>query len=241
MKRQDSVREEGDANHNELLQEVRDTTKTIVNGFGDSVHSVYEGSDNVTRISVDCDPAANSMQTSIGQEQEEKSIENGATEVVQACDESNMFVVEEQSTEFCYVETVVEERSIPSSESSVSDDVGRSVACTEAVVQDSVTCVAELAEEDMQICELVECAETSSEDFQVATVVENDDIVSVCSLGSSENIVQMHEIVMETGKQLVEEVPMSPMEKALIRRGYDLFVWSNLSERLFIMRISQTR
>ena len=241
MKRQDSVREEGDANHNELLQEVRDTTKTIVNGFGDSVHSVYEGSDNVTRISVDCDPAANSKQASIGQEQEEKSIENGATEVVHACDESNMFVVEEQSTEFCYVETVVEERSIPSSESSVSDDVVRSVACTEAVVQDSVTCVAELAEEDMQICELVECAETSSEDFQVATVVENDDIVSVCSLGSSENIVQMHEIVMETGKQLVEEVPMCPMEKALIRRGYDLFVWSNLSERLFIMRISQTR
>ena len=241
MKRQDSVREEGDANHNELLQEVRDTTKTIVNGFGDSVHSVYEGSDNITRISVDCDPASNSKQASIGQEQDEKSIENGAMEVVQACDESNMFVVEEQSTEFCYVETVVEERSITSSESSVSDDVGRSVACTEAVVQDSVTCVAELAEEDMQICELVECAETSSEDFQVATVVENDDIVSVCSLGSSENIVQMHEIVMETGKQLVEEVPMCPMEKALIRRGYDLFVWSNLSERLFIMRISQTR
>ena len=223
MKRQDSVREERDANHNELLQEVRDTTKTIVNGFGDSVHSVYEGSDNITRISVDSDPASNSKQASIGQEQDEKSIENGAMEVVQACDESNMFVVEEQSTEFCYVETVVEERSIPSSESSMSDDVGRSVACTEAVVQDSVTCVAELAEEDMQICELVECAETSSEDFQVATVVENDDIVSVCSLGSSENIVQMHEIVMETGKQLVEEVPMSPMEKALIRRGY---VWS---------------
>ena len=241
MKRQDSVREEGDANHNELLQEVRDTTKTIVNGFGDSVHSVYEGSDNITRISVVCDPASNSKQASIGQEQDEKSIENGAMEVVQACDESNMFVVEEQSTEFCYVETVVEERSITSSESSVSDDVGRSVACTEAVVQDSVICVAELAEEDMQICELVECAETSSEDFQVATVVENDDIVSVCSLGSSENIVQMHEIVMETGKQLVEEVPMCPMEKALIRRGYDLFVWSNLSERLFIMRISQTR
>ena len=241
MKRQDSVREEGDANHNELLQEVRDTTKTIVNGFGDSVHSVYEVSDNITRISVDCDRASNSKQASIGQEQDEKSIENGAMEVVQACDESNMFVVEEQSTEFCYVETVVGERSIPSSESSVSDDVGRSVACTEAVVQDSVTCVAELAEEDMQICELVECAETSSEDFQVATVVENDDIVSVCSLSSSENIVQMHEIVMETGKQLVEEVPMCPMEKALIRRGYDLFVWSNLSERLFIMRISQTR
>ena len=241
MKRQDSVREEGDANHNEMLQEVRDTTKTIVNGFGDSVHSVYEGSDNITRISVDCDPASNSKQASIGQEQDEKSIENGAMEVVQACDESNMFVVEEQSTEFCYVETVVEERSIPSSESFMSDDVGKSVACTEAVVQDSVTCVAELAEEDMEICELVECAETSSEDFQVATVVENDDIVSVCSLGSSENIVQMHEIVMETGKQLVEEVPMCPMEKALIRRGYDLFVWSNLSERLFIMRISQTR
>ena len=241
MKRQDSVREEGDANHNELLQEVRDTTKTIVNGFGDSVHSVYKGSDNITRISVDCDPASNSKQASIGQEQDEKSIENGAMEVVQACDESNMFVVEEQSTEFCYVETVVEERSIPSSESSMSDDVGKSVACTEAVVQDSVTCVAELAEEDMEICELVECAETSSEDFQVATVVENDDIVSVCSLGSSENIVQVHEIVMETGKQLVEEVPMCPMEKALIRRGYDLFVWSNLSERLFIMRISQTR
>ena len=229
MKRQDSVREEGDANHNELLQEVRDTTKTIVNGFGDSVHSVCEDSDNITRISVDCDPASNSKQASIGQEQDEKSIENGAMEVVQACDESNMFVVEEQSTEFCYVETVVEERSIPSSESSVSDDVVRSVACTEAVVQDSVTCVAELAEEDMEICELVECAETSSEDFQVATVVENDDIVSVCSLGSSENIVQMHEIVMETGKQLIEEVPMSPMEKALIRRGYGLFVWSNLS------------
>ena len=216
-----------------MQHEVTDTTKTIVNGFGDSVHSVYEGSDNITRISVDCDPASNSKQASIGQEQDEKSIENGAMEVVQACDESNMFVVEEQSTEFCYVETVVEERSIPSSESSMSDDVGKSVACTEAVVQDSVTCVAELAEEDMEICELVECAETSSEDFQVATVVEND--------GSSENIVQMHEIVMETGKQLIEEVPMSPMEKALIRRGYGLFVWSNLSKRLFNTRISQTR
>ena len=225
-----------------MQQEVTDTTKTIVNGFGDSVHSVYEGSDNITRISaVDCDPASNSKQASIGQEQEEKSIENGGMEVVQACDESNMFVVEEQSTEFCYVETVVEERSIPSSESFMSDDVGKSVACTEAVVQDSVTCVAELAEEDMEICELVESAETSSEDFQVATVVENDDIVSVCSLGSSENIVQMHEIVMETGKQLIEEVPMSPMEKALIRRGYGLFVWSNLSKRLFNTRISQTR
>lgn len=206
-----------------MQQEVTDTTKTVVNGFGDSVNSVYEGNDNITRISVDCDPAAYSKPASIGQEQEEKSIENDAMEVLQACDESNMFVVEEQSTEFCYVETVVEERSIPSSESSMSDDVGRSVACTETVVQDSVTCVAELAEEDMQICEQVECAKTSSEDFQVATVVENDDIVSVCSLGSSENIVQMHEIVMETGKQLVEEVPMSPMEKALIRRGY---VWS---------------
>ena len=239
MKKQDSIREEGDADHKEMQQEVTGTTKIIVNGFGDSVNSVYEGSDNITRISVDCEPAANSKQGSIGEEQEEKSIVNGATEVVHACDESNMFVVEEQSTEFCYVETVVEESSIPSSESSLSDDVGRSVACTEAVVQDSVTCVAELVEEDMQICELAECAETSSEDFQVATVVENDDIVRVCSLGSSENIVQMHEVVMETGKQLIEEVPMSPMEKALIRRGYGRFVWSNLSERLFITRISR--
>ena len=34
---------------------------------------------------------------------------------------------------------------------------------------------------------------------------------------------------------------MSPMEKALIRRGYGRFAWSNLSERLFITRISQTR
>ena len=163
-----------------MQQEVTGTTKIIVNGFGDLLNSVYEGSDSITRISVDCEPAANSKQGSIGQEQEK-----------------NMFVVEEQSTEICYVETVVEESSIPSSESSLSDDVGRSVACTEAVVQDSVTCVAELVEEDMQICELAECAETSSEDFQVATVVENDDIVRVCSLGSSENIVQMHEVVME--------------------------------------------
>ena len=211
-----------------------------MNGYSDSQHQENE---NITVISVDYDPASNSK-TSTVVEGNTSSVEECATEVVQVCGDSNMFLVQEESTTFCCVETVVEEHSSRSSASSMSDDVGSSVAFTEAVVQDlslegSVACAAELAQEDMQVCELVECTESVQEDFQVA-VVECDDNISVYNLGSSENIAQTHEIVMECEVKSVEQVPLNPVEKALIRRGYaclSYVVLCDLNLILFVISV----
>lgn len=194
----------------------------LVNGCHDSAYTECQENGNITIISVDYDAASNADTSTVIQEKT-TGVEECATEVVQVCDESaNMFVVQEESTTFCSVEAVDEQHSSRSTESSMSDDVGSSVAFSGAVVQEfsggSVSCAAELAQEDMQVCELVEC--TGSEDFQVATV-DCDDNMSVYNLGSTENIAEMREIVMECREQIVEEeVPMNPVEKALIRRRY---------------------
>ena len=242
LRRQDSIREEtepkDDDNQNQGTQEPDKTV--LVNGYSDSQHQENE---NITVISVDYDPASNSK-TSTVVEGNTTSVEECATEVVQVCGDSNMFLVQEESTTFCCVETVVEEHSSRSSASSMSDDVGSSVAFTEAVVQDlslegSVACAAELAQEDMQVCELVECTESVQEEFQVA-VVECDDNISVYNLGSSENIAQTHEIVMECEEKSVEQVPLNPVEKALIRRGYaclSYVVLCDLNLILFVISV----
>ena len=189
-----------------------------MNGYSDSAFS--ESQEHVTVISIDSDPSSVVQEyTSV---EEQHAFE--ASEIVQVCDASDMVVVQEESTMFCAVQAVDERHSVVSSESSMSDDTSTAVPVTfrEANVVDcsegSVSCAAELAHNDMEMC-MVECVESVDEDFQVATF-DNDDSVSIFSLGSIENIVQTHEIVMECGQQIVEEVPMSPVEKALTRRGY---------------------
>lgn len=185
-----------------------------MNGYSHTAPS--ESQENVTVISIDSDPLSNTRTSSIVEEH---------AEVIQECDGSDMFVVQEESTTFCSVETVTERHSVTSSESSMSDDigVGLPVAFRETTVQDcsegSVSCAAELAQDDMQMC-MVECMESAGDDFEVAAcTLDSDDSLSICSLGSSEHIVQTHDIVMECGEQIVEEVPMSPLQKALTRRG----------------------
>lgn len=217
LRRQDSIREETEQEVQEnQVQSTPDSDKTtLVNGYSDTVSS--ECQENITVISIDSDPLSSSNTSTVVQEQttrvEEPVFE--ASEVVQVCDSSDMVVVQEESAAFYSVETV------GSSESSMSDDagVGLPVTYTEAAVQDccegSVSCAAELAHDDLQMC-VVECVE----EFEVATCTSDGyDSMSVCSLGSTENIVQTHDIVMECGRQVVEEVLMSPVEKAIIRRG----------------------
>ena len=194
-----------------------------MNGYSESRPSECRENGNVTVVSIDHDPGLNESKTNTVVEDSSAGVQEGAAQVIDASNESDMFVVQEESPKFCCVETIVEEHSTCSSVSSMSDDVGSSVAFTEAVVQDSseewLSCAAELVQEDMQVCELVECTESVHEDFQVA-MVDGDDSVSVYSLGSTENVkAQMHEITMECVENNVEEVPMNPVEKALIRRG----------------------
>lgn len=197
-----------------------------MNGYDNPNSSGSQENGHVTVISIDSDPALNSKTNNLVEEQTMRTKECvfEASEVVQVCDGSDMCVVQEESTSFCSVETVtVEEHSMASSESSMSDDVGfgSPVAFTGAAAQDCseglMSCAAEIAQDDMKMC-IVECVESVQEEFEVATV-DSDDSVSVCSLGSTENVVQTHSIVMECGQQIVEEVPMSPQEKAVIRRG----------------------
>ena len=178
-----------------------------------------ESQENVTVISIDSDPS--SVVQEYARVEEQNAFE--ASEIVQVCDASDMVVVQEESTTFCSVQTVDERHSVASSESSMSDDTGAGVPVTfrEATVLDclegSVSCAAELAHDEMQMC-MVECVESVGEDFEVATF-DGDDSVSIFSLGSVENVIQTHDIVMECGEQIVEEVPMSPVDKALTRRG----------------------
>lgn len=192
-----------------------------MNGYSDTGPS--ESQENITVICIDSDPLSNTRTTS-AVAQEKHAYE--ASEAVQVCDGSDMFVVQEESTTFCSAETVVERHSVVSSESLISDDSGVSVpvAFSEATVQEcsegAVSCSAELAQNDMQMC-MVECMESAAEEFEVATActLDSDDSMSVCSHESSENIVRTCDIVMECGEKIVEEVPMSPVEKALTRRG----------------------
>ena len=173
----------------------------------------------MTVISIDSDPSSAVQEHTRVEEQQAFE----ASEIVQICDASDMVVVQEDPTAFCSVETVDGRHSVASSESSMSDDAGTGVPLTytEAAVVDcsegSVACAAEIAQDDLQMC-MVECVESVGEEFEVATF-DCDDTVSICSVASVENIVQTHEIVMECGEQIVEEVPMSPVDKALTRRG----------------------
>lgn len=189
-----------------------------MNVYSDTACS--ESQENVTVISIDSDP--NSVVQEYTRVEEQHAFE--ASEIVQVCDTSDMVVVQEESTTFCSVQTVDERHSVASSESSMSDDTGAGAPVTfrETTVQDcsegSVSCAAELAQDDMQMC-MVECVESVGEDFEVATFDSDDSVSIYSSLGSAENIVQTHDIVMECGEQIVEEVPMSPVEKALTRRG----------------------
>lgn len=187
------------------------------NGYSDMAYS--ESHENVTVISIDSDP--NSAVEGYTRVEEQHAYE--VSEIVQVCDASDMVVVQEESTTFCSVQTVDERHSVASSESSMPDEVvaGAPVTFKEPTVVDcsegSVSCVAELAHNDMQMC-MVEYVESVGKDFEVATY-DSDDSLSICSLGSVENVVQTHDIVMECGEQIVEENPMSPVEKALTRRG----------------------
>ena len=200
-----------------MQEQASDRTQTL-NRYSDTAFS--ESQEHVTVISIDSDPS--SVVQDYTSVEEQHSFE--PPEIVQVCDASDMVVVQEESTMFCSVQAVDERHSLASSESSMSDDTGAAVPVTyrEATVVDcsegSVSCAAELAHDDMQMC-MVECVESVGEDFQVATF-DNDDCVSIFSLGNVETIVQTHEIVMECGEQIVEEVPMSPVDKALTRRGY---------------------
>lgn len=197
----------------------------LMNGYCETNSCRIQENGLVTTISIDSDPATNSETKSLqnGQSVRTNQRELEASEDVHVADESNICVVQEESMSFCSVENVVEEHSVASSESSVSDDVrfGSPVEFEEAVAQDwsegSVSCAAEIAQDDIQMC-VVECVEAMQEDFEVATV-DSDDSLSVCSLGGSENVVHTRNIVVECGKQVIEEVPRSPQEKALIRRG----------------------
>ena len=187
------------------------------NGYSDMAYS--ESHDNVTVISIDSDP--NSVVEGNTRVEEQHTYE--VSEIVQVCDASDMVVVQEESTTFCSVQTVDERHSVASSEEgSISDEVGGApMTFKEPTVLDcsegSVSCAAEVAHSDMEMC-MVEYVESVGKDFEVATC-DSDDSVSICSLGSVENVVQTHDIVMECGEQIVEENPMSPVEKALTRRG----------------------
>lgn len=214
LTRQDSIREETEQQVRAQSVQASDRTQ---NGYSDMAYS--ENQEQVTAISIDSDPSSVVQEyTSV---EEQQAFE--ASEIVQVCDASDMVVVQEESTPFCSVQTVDERHSVASSECSMSDDTGTGgpVTFREATVVDcsegSMSCAAELAHDDMQVC-MVECVESVGEEFEVATF-DNDDSVSICSLGSVENIVQTHEIVMECGEQIVEEVTMSLVDKALTRRG----------------------
>ena len=139
----------------------------------------------------------------------------------------NLFTVKESSPSFCVVESVVQEQVLDFSEGdsfAISVDessINSSVAFTEAVVEDSLhssmSCAAELTQE-MQVC-VVDCTESAGGTFEIATL-DSDDNESVCSVGSAENCVQTCDVAMECGGVVtVEEVPISPLQKALIRRG----------------------
>ncbi|XP_020617404.1 uncharacterized protein LOC110055359 [Orbicella faveolata] len=215
LTRQDSIREETEQEVRAQSVQASDRTQ---NGYSDMAYS--ENQEQVTAISIDSNPSSVVQEyTSV---EEQQAFE--ASEIVQVCDASDMVVVQEESTPFCSVQTVDERHSVASSECSMSDDTGTGgpVTFREATVVDcsegSMSCAAELAHDDMQVC-MVECVESVGEEFEVATF-DNDDSVSICSLGSVENIVQTHEIVMECGEQIVEEVTMSLVDKALTRRGY---------------------
>ena len=158
---------------------------------------------------------------------ETPSFQEIAAHVVQASDESNVVVVQEESVTFYSPETPLEDNSFYSAESSLSLNTSTPLHFGEPVVQklsfdheSVVTCAAELLQEEMQICEPVESAESVTEVCEVDTV-ESEDNISVCSIGSMDCVEQTHEneIVMECVTTVVEEVSMSPVKTALIRRG----------------------
>lgn len=159
---------------------------------------------------------------------ETPSFQEITTHVVQASDESNVVVVQEESVAFYSPESPLEDNSFYSAESSLSLNTSTPLHFGEPVVQklsfdheSVITCAAELVQEEMQICEPVESAESVTEVCEVDTV-ESGDNISVCSIGSMDSVEQTHEneIVMECVTTVVEEVSMSPVKKALIRRGY---------------------
>jgi len=217
LRRQDSIREETEQEVQESRGQSTQASDITQNGYNDTAYS--ESQEHVTVISIESDPSSAVQEhTSV---EEQQAFE--APEIVQVCDASDMAVVQEESATFCSVETLDGRHSVASSESSMSDDTGAGVPVTfrEATVVDcsegSVSCAAELAHNDMQMC-TVECVESVGEEFEVVTF-DSDDSVSICSLANVENIVQTHEIVMECGQKIVEEVPRSPVDKAFTRRG----------------------
>ncbi|XP_022782468.1 uncharacterized protein LOC111323405 isoform X2 [Stylophora pistillata] len=227
LKREDSLKEKAkqDDERQGLITSNGEKTE-LRNGYSETNTCRSQENGHVAVISIDSDPAFNSETSgpSNGQSVRTSQKEFEESEVVQVSDESNICVVQEESMFFRSVATIVEEHSMASSESSMSDDVrfGSPVAFEEVVVEDwsegTVSCAAEIAQDDVKMC-VVECVEAMQEDFEVATV-DSDDSLSVCSVGGSENDVYTHNIVVECGKQIVEEVLRSPQEKALIRRGY---------------------
>ena len=158
--------------------------------------------------------------------QEALGVHGNATEDVDANRESKSFVAQEDTSLLHSSETSFEENSSHLFDigGPVSFDIGSPVSITltgtptsESVV--SVSCGAEVLQENMVICEPVECTESLPQEVCEVATVESDDNESFCSIGSMEHVAQTREIVAECVTSNVEVVPLNPVKKALVSRG----------------------
>lgn len=150
--------------------------------------------------------------------QEALGVHGNATEDVDANKESKSFVAQGDTSSLYSSETPCEENS------SCLFDIGSPVSSTltgtptlDSVA--SVLCGVEVMQENMLICEPVECTESLPEEVCEVVTVESDDNQSFCSIGSMEHVAQTHEIVAECVTSNVEVVPLNPVKKALVSRG----------------------
>lgn len=159
--------------------------------------------------------------------QEALGVHRNATDDVDASKESKSFVAQGDTSSLYSSETPFEENSSRLFDigSPVSFDIGSPVSSTltgtptlDSVA--SVLCGAEVMQENMLICEPVECTESLPEEVCEVVTVESDDNQSFCSIGSMEHVAQTHEIVVECVTSNVEVVPLNPVKKALVSRGY---------------------
>ena len=136
---------------------------------------------------------------------------------------------EETLTVVCFAEECVEaEPATCTVEQMVQEETMTSATMESIVEEDETTvCVSEkfVASEEIAVTELAPElsvadweAEASVIEFEVVTVDSCEDNVSMCSVGSTDDVVQTHEVVMECDERIVEEVPTSPYQKILIRR-----------------------
>ena len=159
--------------------------------------------------------------------QEALGIHGNATEDVDASKESKSFVAQGDTSSLYSSETPFEENSSRLFDigSPVSFDIGSPVSgtLTSTPTLDSVAsvlCGAEVMQENMLICEPVECTESLPEEVCEVATVESDDNQSFSSIGSMEHVAQTHEIVVECVTSNAEVVPLNPVKKALVSRGW---------------------